>query len=41
MTSVEPLIPESSAFDVEMIVENIKIYKSSCIYHIGAEVFKL
>ena len=41
MTSGEPLIPESSAFDVEVIVEKIKIYKSPGIYHIVAEVFKL
>ena len=34
-------MPESSAFDVEMIVEKIKIYKSPGIYNIVAEVFKI
>jgi len=41
MTSGEPLMPEPSTFDVEMIVEKIKIYTSPGIYHIIAEVFKL
>jgi len=34
--TAEPLVPESSAFDVELDIEKLKSHKSSNIYQIPA-----
>ena len=33
-------MPELSAFEVEMAIENLEGYKSSGVYHIPAEMIK-
>jgi hypothetical protein len=38
--TAEPLVPEPSAFEVEMAIENIKRYKSPGIEQIPAELIK-
>jgi hypothetical protein len=35
--TAEPLVPEPSAFEVEMVIENLKGYKSPGVDHIAAE----
>jgi hypothetical protein len=38
--TAEPLVPEPSAFEVEMAIEKLKRYKSSGIDQIPAELIK-
>jgi hypothetical protein len=38
--TAEPLVPEPSAFEVEMAIEKLKRYKSPGTYHIPAELIK-
>jgi len=38
--TAEPLVPELSAFEVEVAIEKLKLYKSSGIYHIPRELIK-
>jgi hypothetical protein len=36
--TAEPLVPEPSAFEIEMAIEKLKIHKSPCIDQIQAEL---
>ena len=38
--TAEPLVPETSALEVELAIENLKIHKSPGIDQIPAELFK-
>jgi len=38
--TAEPLVPEPSAFDMELAIEKLKRHKSSGIGHIAAELIK-
>jgi len=38
--TVEPLVPEPSAFEVELAIEKLKIHKSPVIDQIPAELIK-
>jgi len=38
--TTEPLVPESVAFVVELVIEKLKNHKSPGIYHIPAELIK-
>jgi hypothetical protein len=38
--TAEPLVPEQSAFEVELAVENLKRHKSPCIDQIPSELIK-
>jgi len=40
MHKTEPLVPELSAFEVEMAIEKLKSCRSPGIYQIPAEVIK-
>jgi len=39
--TAEPLVPESSAFEVELAVEKLKSHKSPGVDHIPAELINL
>ena len=39
--TAEPLVPESSAFEVELAVEKLKSHKSQGVDHIPAELINL
>jgi len=38
--TAEPLVPEPRAFEIEMAIEELKIYKSPSIEQIPAEILK-
>ena len=39
--TVEPLVPEPSAFEVELVIEKLKSHKSPGVDHIPAELINL